>query len=136
MRLCAVFRPTPREPVAELCVRPCGEEPERKVETPMTVNDSAILNGICLVALLGMIGCFLIVVVKTYQQEPILAVLFFVFNACWGIGSLIAFVYGWSYAAKWNTKPVMWVWSMCLAIVVLLVALSMAFDNHALIKEP
>ena len=97
------------------------------MEPPMPVSSSTILNGICLAALLGMIGCFLIVVVKTYQQEPILAVLFFVFNACWGIGSLIAFVYGWSYAAKWNTKPVMWVWSACLIIVVLMGALSMAF---------
>src|SRR5438270_13724021 len=88
-----------------------------------------ILCGVILFAsLIGHIVCFWIALVKVYQKDETLAVLFFIFNLACGLGTLMTFAYVWTRAAKWNLKRLMWVWSACLVILILLFTLDGSFQ--------
>jgi hypothetical protein len=73
-----------------------------------------ILNG---VGSLGMLICFILMIVKMFQQGASgMAVLCLVLFFCCTIGLFIAFVYGWIKNASWGTKKLMTVWTVCLLL--------------------
>jgi hypothetical protein len=56
--------------------------------------------------------CFILVLVKMFQaNETTLGIVCIVLALCTGIGTLIAFIYGWIRATQWNIKNVMIAWT-------------------------
>jgi hypothetical protein len=88
-----------------------------------TMNIQIFGNLLFLVAIFGHVICFFIALVNLYRRDQTLAVLFFVLNLACGLGTLVTFVYAWTKAGKWNLKPVMWVWTVFLAMLILLFSL-------------
>jgi hypothetical protein len=83
-------------------------------------------------ALLGIAGlvCFVLVLIKMFQSgEQTLGIVCIVLVLCFGIGGLIAFIFGWINANKWDIKNVMWIWTG--AIIAGLVLSVIAFSMGA-----
>jgi len=83
-----------------------------------------MIMAIALLVILVAIGnfvCFVMVLIKMFQEgEQTLGIVCIVLAFCTGIGSLIAFVFGWINASKWDIKNLMWIWTgTWIAIVVL-----------------
>jgi len=64
-------------------------------------------------ALVGIGGlvCFILVIVKMFQVgEQTMAIVCLVLILCC-VGGLVAFVYGWINAKKWDITNIMWIWT-------------------------
>jgi hypothetical protein len=72
------------------------------------------------VAGLGALVCFILVIVKMFQQGATgLAIACIVLAFCCGIGFLIAFIYGWMKSGEWNLRNVMLIWTVCIVLSVI-----------------
>jgi hypothetical protein len=76
---------------------------------------------------LGILVCFILVVIKMFQHgQTGLGIATIVLAFC-GIGFLVAFIYGWVRAREWNLTNIMLIWTG--AIIVYIVGGIMApFD--------
>ena len=86
-----------------------------------------------LVILLGLVqlGCFVMVIIKMFQnQQTGLAIASILTIPC-GIGGLIAFVMGWVKSSEWQTKNIMMVWTGAFVVALILNFASMAFVGTA-----
>lgn len=74
------------------------------------------------------LACFVLVLIKMFENgETGLGIARIVLTFCTGIGSLIAFVYGWIKSSQWGLQKVMIAWTACLVLnVVLVVAAALA----------
>jgi hypothetical protein len=71
--------------------------------------------------------CYVLVLVKMFQHgDTTIAVVCLVLLLCFGIGHLIAFVYGWMKAQQWNLMPIMAAWTGCIVLDLLLFGVSFA----------
>lgn len=77
--------------------------------------------------------CFILVLIEMFKrQQTGLAIACIVLAFCTGIGTLIAFVYGWMKGSEWGLGKVMRIWTACLVaqilalIVVFAVGMKMA----------
>ncbi len=83
-------------------------------------------------ALLGIASlvCFVLVLIKMFQSgEQTLGIVCIVLVLCFGIGFLVAFIFGWINATKWDIKNVMLIWTG--AIIASLVLSVIAFSMGA-----
>jgi len=71
-----------------------------------------ILSGIGLV---GSLVCFILIVVQMFQRgEPTMGIVCLVLTfCCLGIGTLVAFIYGWIKHREWKLTNIMYVWTAC-----------------------
>ena len=70
-----------------------------------------ILIGISVLGLASFV-CFILVVVKMFQNDQTgLGIVTLITSLC-GIGTLIAFIYGWIKSSEWNIKTLMLVWTV------------------------
>jgi hypothetical protein len=66
---------------------------------------------------LGYLVCFIIVLVKMFQNGRTgLGITCILLSLCCGIGSLVAFVYGWINTGAWNLRTVMLIWTVCVIL--------------------
>jgi hypothetical protein len=71
-------------------------------------------------ALLVKLICFVMVLVQMSKHgEGGLVLVCIILSLCGGLGTLIAFVFGWSRARQWNISRLMTVWTVALAILCL-----------------
>jgi hypothetical protein len=80
-------------------------------------------------AVVGIVAlvCFVMVIIKMFQNDATgLAIVSLLLLLC-GIGALVAFIYGWIKAGEWNITNVMTIWTGCIVcgILVTLVQLAM-----------
>jgi hypothetical protein len=62
--------------------------------------------------------CFVIVLVQMFQHgEGGLAFVCIALSICCGLGSIIAFIIGWSRAKHWNISNLMTTWTVAAAII-------------------
>jgi hypothetical protein len=80
-----------------------------------------IVNSI--IGLVGLI-CFILVVVKMFQNGQTGLGITCILTFCICIGYLIAFVVGWINSGKWNIKLVMIIWTLCFIVSIILSAIS------------
>lgn len=77
----------------------------------------ALAYGLLTVSGIGGLVCFILVLVQMFKREQTgLAIVCIVLALCSGIGSLIAFVYGWIKATEWELKNVMLAWTLMLVL--------------------
>ena len=75
---------------------------------------AALLGLIAGVCGIGSLVCFILVLIKMFQNEQVaLGIVCIVF--C-GVGAVIAFIMGWVNASKWNIQNVMWAWTGCAVV--------------------
>ena len=80
-----------------------------------------LLSILSLVVGLGSLVCFVLVVIQMFKHgQTGLGVISIVLLFCFGIGALIAFIYGWIKANEWNIKNVMLIWTVLIGISILL----------------
>lgn len=66
--------------------------------------------------------CLVMVIVKMFQKgETTFGTVCAVLSFCFGIGALIAFVYGWMKSSEWGLTKVMIAWTVSLVLIVFLV---------------
>ena len=71
--------------------------------------------------------CFILVLVEMFRREQTgLAIACIVLALCSGIGTLIAFVYGWIKAREWSLQKVMLSWTVCFVVQLVLVGVIVA----------
>jgi hypothetical protein len=71
-----------------------------------------LIQGLLLLVGIGELVCFIMVLIKMFQVgEQTMGIVCIVLAFCCGIGGLVAFVYGWINATKWNIKNVMMIWT-------------------------
>lgn len=71
----------------------------------------AVVTGI------GSTVCFILVLVEMFKrQQTGIAITCIVLFFCTGVGTLIAFVFGWMKSKEWNLQKIMLAWTACLAI--------------------
>ncbi|MFC1597602.1 hypothetical protein ACFL5Q_06665 [Planctomycetota bacterium] len=75
-----------------------------------------LLFLISLVAAIGMLICFVLVLIKMFRRGRSGLGITCLVLLCCGWGELIAFVYGWINAKAWNILNVMLAWTVCLAV--------------------
>ena len=81
----------------------------------------ALINIISILLSLVSLGCFIMVVVKMFQNgQTGLGIACIVLVLCAGIGALIAFVYGWMKSSEWNIKNIMLAWTGAIVVNILL----------------
>jgi ABC-type uncharacterized transport system permease subunit len=68
-------------------------------------------------AFLGSVICFILVVVKMFQNNhTVLGIVCIVLACCFLLGFLIAYVYGWMKSGQWNLRNVMLIWTVCIIV--------------------
>ena len=68
--------------------------------------------------------CYVYVIYQMFTNtESTTAIVCLVGLCLFGLGGLIAFVYGWIKAWEWEMVPVMAIWSGCIAVQLLLVVI-------------
>lgn len=68
--------------------------------------------------------CFIVVIVKMFQnQQTGLGIVCLILALC-GIGVLIAFIVGWMNAEKWQIKNVMLIWTAIVVINIIIVIIA------------
>ncbi len=88
---------------------------------------AALLNLIGGLCGIGSLICFILVLVKMFQDKQTgLAIACILLVLLCGIGALIGFVYGWINAAKWRIQNVMLAWTACIVVGVVVNALRYA----------
>ena len=76
-----------------------------------------VLQGVQGLAGIASLICFILVVVAMFQrQQTGLGIACIVLLFCFGIGALIAFIYGWMKSSEWNLKNVMIIWTIAIVI--------------------
>ena len=61
--------------------------------------------------------CFVMVVVQMFQRgQTGLGIACILLLFCFGIGALIAFIYGWTKAGQWGITKLMTIWTVCIVI--------------------
>jgi hypothetical protein len=69
------------------------------------------------VALLGILVCHILVLVKMIQGgQTVLAVVFLVLTFCCGIAFLIVFIYGWIRVKELGLQNTMVAWTVCVIL--------------------
>lgn len=80
-----------------------------------------VISLLLLLLAIGSLVCFVMVLIQMFQAgEQTLGIICIVLVLCGGIGSLIAFIFGWINANKWNIKNLMWIWTGIIVAAVLL----------------
>ena len=81
----------------------------------------ALIQIVSLVLSLVSLACFVMVVVKMFQNgQTGLGIACIVLVLCAGIGALIAFIYGWIKSGEWNIKNLMLIWTACIVVNIIL----------------
>jgi hypothetical protein len=73
----------------------------------------ALLSVLQLVAGLGSLVCFIMVIIKMFQEDATAVAIVSLLLLLCGIGALVAFVYGWIKAGQWGLTNVMLIWTGC-----------------------
>src|SRR4051794_38064392 len=95
-----------------------------QVTTVTTYNPFAggplgIVGG--LAGLVGLV-CFILILIKMFQNgQTVLGIICAVGLLC-GIGYLIAFVYGWMKSGDWKVQPVMLAWTVAIIVQIAITA--------------
>ena len=86
-----------------------------------------MLQGISVVVAIVSLCCYLYVIYQMFDKsESVIAIVCLVGICLFGLGGLVAFVYGWIKAREWEIVPVMATWTGCIALnLVLAVAQAM-----------
>ena len=72
----------------------------------------AVGNVLSTVSFIASVVCFILVVVKMFQHgQTGLGIATIVLVFCFGIGFLVAFIYGWVRAREWNLTNIMLIWT-------------------------
>jgi hypothetical protein len=84
-------------------------------------------NLLGIVGGLGGLVCFILVLVKMFQNgQTGWGIACIVLLLCCGIGQLIAFIYGWINARAWGINNIMMIWTVCIILTLVSVALNPA----------
>lgn len=75
-----------------------------------------ILNG---VGGLGMLVCFILVIVTMFQRGSSGVAIASLLLLCCGIGVFVAFVYGWIKSSEWGITRLMTIWTVCLILCII-----------------
>src|SRR5262245_6850617 len=71
-----------------------------------------VLAGLILLLAIGSIVCFVMVVLKMFQEgDQTLGIVCVVLFFCTGLGTLIAYIFGWVNSSKYDIKNLMWIWT-------------------------
>jgi hypothetical protein len=77
----------------------------------------ALLYALQGVAGLGSLVCFIMVIIKMFQNDATgVGIASLVLFLVCGIGMLLAFIYGWMKAAEWNINNLMLAWTGCILV--------------------
>jgi hypothetical protein len=86
-----------------------------------------LIQGLLVLVGIGELICFILVLIKMFQTgEQTMGIICIVLAFCCGIGGLVAFVYGWINATKWDIKNVMMIWTGLFIAALVLYAIGMA----------
>jgi hypothetical protein len=97
------------------------------------VNDTLASVVVGLAFLVNFI-CFILVLIQMFQHGAKgMAIACIVLSLCCGLGSLVAFVYGWMKARQWNISNLMTVWTI--AVVIQVVAGSINPAPYRIVQE-
>ncbi len=72
-----------------------------------------LLSLLQLVASVGSLVCFIMVIIKMFQNDATTVAIVSLLLLLCGIGALVAFVYGWIKAGEWGLTNVMLAWTAC-----------------------
>ena len=87
----------------------------------------ALLSLIALACGIGSLVCFILVLIQMFQNDQVgLGVACIVLAFVCGIGGLVAFIMGWVNASKWNIHNIMWAWTGCAVVGLLIQGLATA----------
>jgi len=91
---------------------------------------AAILGLLAVVAGIGSIVCWIIVLIKLFQNGQILLGVVSIFCG------IVAFVMGWMNADKWNIKKVMLIWTVCILVSVVVQVGMVAMGQQPVLAPP
>ncbi|MDP6467882.1 MAG: hypothetical protein QF918_09090 [Pirellulaceae bacterium] len=95
-----------------------------------------LLQGLSFLCGLVSLVCFIMVIVQMFKRdESTMGIVCIVTILCCGIGSLIAFVYGWTKAAAWDIKNIMIVWTVVFVLNLVLFGLVVALQAGAVATD-
>ena len=87
----------------------------------------ALLMLVGVACSIGSLVCFILVLIQMFKNDQTgmgIACIVLVF-VC-GIGALVAFIVGWMNAGKWNITNIMWAWTVCIVVGILVNVASVA----------
>lgn len=85
-----------------------------------------LLNVLQAVVGLASLVCFVMVIIKMFQENATgVAIASLLLLLC-GIGALVAFIYGWIKAGEWGITNVMLIWTGCFVGGILLALMQVA----------
>jgi hypothetical protein len=80
-----------------------------------------MLQGLSVIVAIVSVCCYFYVIYQMFDKaESVIAIVCLVGICLFGLGGIVAFVYGWIKAREWEIVPVMAVWSACVVINILL----------------
>jgi hypothetical protein len=80
-----------------------------------------MLQGLSVVVAIVSLCCYLYVIYQMFDKaESVIAIVCLVGICLFGMGGIVAFVYGWIKAWEWEIVPVMAVWSGAIVVNILL----------------
>jgi len=96
-----------------------------------------VLTGLSVVVGLASLACFIMVVMKMFQNEQTgMGIACIVLLFCFGIGALIALIVGWMNAEKWGIKNIMLAWTGLVVVGIILNIIQLATAPKAAILMP
>jgi hypothetical protein len=80
------------------------------------MNDSLSLLLVGASSLVWVV-CFIVVLIQMFQRGAAgLGIVCILLSLCCGVGSIVAFIYGWVKARQWNIMNLMIAWTVAWAI--------------------
>jgi hypothetical protein len=68
---------------------------------------------------LGAVVCFILVIVQMFQRKEATMGIVCLVLLCCGVGTVVAFIYGWIKNREWQITNVMYAWTACWILLVI-----------------
>ena len=84
-----------------------------------------MLQGLNIAVGIVSLLCYFFVIYQMFDKaESFIAIICLVGICVFGLGGIVAFIYGWIKAREWEIVPVMAIWSGCVAVQLVIIAIS------------
>ncbi len=89
-----------------------------------------MLQGLSFVLGLASLLCYFYVIYTMFNNaESVIGIVCLVGACVFGLGGIVAFIYGWVKAWEWEIVPVMGIWSGCIAVQIILAVLQVLMSG-------
>jgi hypothetical protein len=95
-----------------------------------------VLQGLAGISLLVAIVCFVLVVIKMFQNNQTVLGIVSIVAFCCGVGLLVGLVVGWMNAANWHIQKLMYVYTGAVLVYIIFAVIGLSTGSITIPHQP